>query len=409
MNSNKTKYIVLVGDGMADYPLKELGDRTPLEAANTPNMDRIASCGIGLAGTVPAGMEPGSDVANLCLLGYDPVLYQCGRSPLEAASMGVSLTKSQVAFRMNLVNLDRKSDGKIIMVSHSSGDITTDEAGLIVETLKQKMENTGITMYPGVAYRHLLVWEDGPEKAATIPPHNVLDQDMASYLNEASNDPVTLLIRGSWPVLKDHPVNMARKKAGKKEANSIWLWGQGKAPRIQPFMERFGLSGGVISAVDLIKGIGVYLGFQPIYVEGATGYLNTNYRGKAEGALRGLDDLDFMLVHVEAPDEASHNGNYKEKIQAIESFDRDVVGVVLEGLKKHEDYRIMVISDHFTPIVKKTHIADPTPFAWAGKKGLETSTGKPPFTERAARESGLFFEKGHELMPSFLHLENDNL
>ena len=409
MSANKTKYIVLVGDGMADYPLKELGGRTPLEAANTPNMDRIASCGIGLAGTVPSGMEPGSDVANLCLLGYDPTLYQCGRSPLEAASMGVSLTKSQVAFRMNLVTLDWRPDGKIIMVSHSSGDITTDEAGRIVETLKKEMGAADITMYPGVAYRHLLVWDDGPEKAATIPPHNVLDQDMSSYLNEASNDPITGLIRRSWHVLKGHPVNMARKNAGKKEANSIWLWGQGRAPQIQPFTERFGVSGGVISAVDLIKGIGVYLGFRPIRVEGATGYLNTNYRGKAEGALKGLEDLDFMLVHVEAPDEASHNGNYKEKIQAIDSFDRDVVGLVLEGLKKHEDYRVMVISDHFTPIVKKTHIADPTPFAWAGKKGLESPGEKVPFTERAARDSGLFFEKGHELMPAFLSRENDKL
>jgi 2,3-bisphosphoglycerate-independent phosphoglycerate mutase len=409
MISNKTKYVVLVGDGMADYPLKELGGRTPLEAADTPNMDRIASCGIGLAGTVPDGMEPGSDVANLCLLGYDPTLYQCGRSPLEAASMGVSLTKSQVAFRMNLVNLDRRPDGKIIMGSHSSGDITTPEAGLIVETLKKEMGNADITMYPGVAYRHLLVWEDGPEKAATIPPHNVLDQDMSSYLNEDSDDPVTALIRSSWPVLKDHPVNMVRKKAGKKDANSIWLWGQGRAPRIQPFMERFGLTGGVISAVDLIKGIGVYLGFRPIHVEGATGYLDTNYRGKAEGALQGLEDLDFMLVHVEAPDEASHNGNYKEKIQAIESFDREVVGVVLEGLNKHEDYRIMVISDHFTPVVKKTHIADPTPFAWAGKKGLESPGNKVPFTEKAAGASGLFFKKGHELMPCFLTRQGGNI
>jgi len=409
MTSSKTKYIVLVGDGMADYPLKELGGRTPLEAANTPNMDRIASCGTGLAGTVPAGMEPGSDVANLCLLGYDPTLYQCGRSPLEAASMGVSLTKSQVAFRMNLVSLDWRPDGKIIMISHSSGDIGTDEAGRIVDTLKKEMGSADITMYPGVAYRHLLVWEDGPEKAGTIPPHNVLDRDMSAYLDGGSTDPVTALIRRSWPVLKEHPVNILRKRAGKKEASSIWLWGQGRAPQIQPFMERFGLRGGVISAVDLIRGIGVYLGFRPIHVEGATGYLNTNYRGKAEGALMGLEDLDFMLVHVEAPDEASHNGNYREKIQAIESFDRDVVGVVLEGLKKHDDYRIMVISDHFTPIVKKTHIADPTPFAWAGKKGLETLTGKTPFTERAAKESGLFFEKGHELMPSFLARENEKL
>jgi 2,3-bisphosphoglycerate-independent phosphoglycerate mutase len=409
MSINKTKFIVLVGDGMADYPLKDLDGRTPLEVAYTPNMDRIASCGIGLAGTVPAGMEPGSDVANLCLLGYDPLLYQCGRSPLEAASMGVKLGDNQVAFRMNLVNLDRGEYGKIIMVSHSSGDISTSEAGVIVKALKQEMETNDITIYPGVAYRHLLVWDDGPEKAATIPPHNVLDQDMSSYLDERSDDPVTGLIRRSWPILKDHPVNMERKKAGLKEANSIWLWGQGKAPRIQPFMERFGLKGGVISAVDLIKGIGIYLGFSPIHVEGATGYLNTNYRGKAEGALKGLEDLDFMLVHVEAPDEASHNGNYKEKIQAIESFDRDVVGVVLDGLKAHGDYRIMVISDHFTPIVKKTHISDPTPFAWAGKKRLDSATGKTPFTEKAATDSGLLFEKGHELMPSFLSHENSGI
>jgi 2,3-bisphosphoglycerate-independent phosphoglycerate mutase len=409
MTATKTKYIVLVGDGMADYPLKELDGKTPLEAANTPNMDRIASCGIGLAGTVPEGMEPGSDVANLCLLGYDPTLYQCGRSPLEAASMGVKLGENQVAFRMNLVTLDRSQYGKTIMVSHSSGDITTREAGQIVKALKQEMETRGISIYPGVAYRHLLVWDDGPEKAATIPPHNVLDQDMSSYLEESSNDPVIRLIRQSWPILKDHPVNIERRKAGLKEANSIWLWGQGKAPRMQPFMDKFGLKGGAISAVDLIKGIGIYLGFRPIHVEGATGYLNTNYRGKAEGALKGLEDLDFMLVHVEAPDEASHNGNYKEKIQAIENFDREVVGVVLEGLRQFEDYRIMVISDHFTPIVKKTHISDPTPFAWAGKKGLEAPQSKTPFTERAAKDSGLFFEKGCELMPAFIGSENEKI
>jgi len=406
MNNYKTKYIVLVGDGMADYPLKELGNRTPLEAAHTPNMDRIASCVIGLAGTVPPGMEPGSDVANLCLLGYDPTLYQCGRSPLEAASMGVPLAKDQVAFRMNLVTLDRRTDGKTIMVSHSSGDITTGEAALLVESLKQDMKISGITMYPGVAYRHLLVWDDGPEKAATIPPHNVLDQDMSSYLDEGLDDPVTVMIRRSWPILKDHPVNVERRRSGRKEANSIWLWGQGKAPRIPSFKERFGLNGGVISAVDLIKGIGIYLGFSPIHVEGATGYLNTNYRGKAEGALKGLEDLDFMLVHVEAPDEAGHNGNYKEKIQAIESFDRDVVGTVLEGLKKFKDYRIMVISDHFTPIIKKTHIADPTPFAWASKRGLESPAGKSSFAEKVAKDSGLLFEKGQDLMPSFLNPED---
>ncbi len=388
---------------MADYPLEELGGDTPLEAAETPNMDLIASCRIGLARTIPEGMEAGSDTANLSVLGYDPQSYLTGRSPLEAASMGVGLNSDQTAFRMNLVTLDRNIGDKVIMVSHSSDDISTEESSRIVEDLKKGLDLPGIDIYPGVAYRHLLVWENGPENIETIPPHDVLDQDMAGYLNGSSDDPIPGLIRRSWPLLADHPVNVERRRAGLNEANSIWLWGQGKTPEMPLFRDRYGLEGGVISAVDLIKGMGIYMGFKPIHVDGATGYLDTNYHGKAEGALEGIKKFDLVFLHVEAPDEAGHNANWEEKIQAIESFDKEVVGTVLEGMKEHTDYRIMVISDHFTPIVKKTHTNDPTPFAWAGKAELARMPGGSRFTERNAAGSGLFFEKGHELMSVFLH------
>jgi len=387
---------------MADYPIDELGGKTPLEQAYTPNMDRIASCRIGRVRTIPGSMEPGSDVANLSLMGYDPEKYHTGRSPFEAASMGVDLDSDQTAFRMNLVTLDRRSDGEIIMVSHSSGDITTDESNQIVEDLKRELHAPELSIYPGVAYRHLLVWENYIEGLKTIPPHDVLDQDMSSYLNNPSNDPVAELIKRSWPILENHPVNQRRKQKGLKQASSIWLWGQGKAPEIPGFHGKFGLAGGVISAVDLVKGIGQYAGFRSIYVEGATGYLDTNYQGKASGALQGLRDLDLVFLHVEAPDEAAHNGNFKEKIQAIEAFDEQVVGVVLEGLKGFKDYRVMVVSDHYTPVIKKTHTREPTPFAWAGKTELESASSKPAFTEMFAHKSGLMFDKGYKLMNAFL-------
>jgi len=403
MNSpNKTKYILLVGDGMGDYPLQELGGKTVLEAAETPHMDRIAACRIGLAKTIPNGVEPGSDVANLSILGYDPIIYNTGRGPFEAASMGINLKENQVAFRMNLVTLDQRSKDEIIMVSHSSGDITTQEAVEIVEILKREINAPDITIFPGVAYRHVLLWEDGPQEEETIPPHDVLGQNMALYLNHDSDNPVVNLIRGSWRILDGCPVNGKRSRAGLKEANSIWLWGEGRAPKIPLFTDKFGLRGGVISAVDLIKGIGVFAGFTPIHVEGATGYLNTNYMGKAEAALKGLESLDFIFLHVEAPDEMGHSGNYRDKIKAIEFFDQKVVGTVLDGLEVYDDYRIMVVSDHLTPIVKRTHTGDPTPFACATKDALRSVAAESAFTEISARESGLMFEKGHELITSFL-------
>jgi len=396
------KCVLLVGDGMGDYPLAELDGKTPLEAAHTPHMDRIAACRIGCVQTIPPGMSPGSDVANMSLLGYDPSVGLTGRAPFEAASMGIPLGTRDVAFRLNLVTLDFRSDREIVMVSNSSGEIPTPEGRAIVETLQSELIVPGVQIHSGVAYRHLLVWEDGPLSADTIPPHDVQDQNMAEYLDPNGGDPVVDLTRLSWPILAEHPVNQARRGEGLNEANSIWLWGQGKALKIPRFKDKFGLRGGVISAVDLIKGIGVYAGLQPIYVEGATGYLNTNFAGKAQGALTALEDLDFMFVHVEAPDEASHSGNIGEKIEAIEAFDDKVVGAVLKGLERFQDYRVMVASDHFTPISIKTHAIDPAPFGWATQSELAEGRTRGVFTEAAAKASGFRFEKGHDLMGAFL-------
>jgi 2,3-bisphosphoglycerate-independent phosphoglycerate mutase len=402
-NSQKQrKYIVLVGDGMADYPLDELGGKTPLQAAETPNMDRIAACRVGLVRTIPDGMEPGSDVANLSLLGYDPLVYHTRRAPFEAASMHVELKPEEVAFRMNLVTLDFNSDHEIIMVSHSSGDLPSEDAAQIVDTLKKELKFPDTMIYQGVGYRHLLVWQNGPEEAATIPPHDVLGQNMALYLNETADNRVQGLIRRSWPILEQHPVNRRRRQQKEKEANSVWLWGQGRAPKLPRFVDKYGVKGAVICAVDLLRGMGIYVGFEPLVVQGATGYLNTNYRGKADAALQALTRMDFVFLHVEAPDEAGHAGNWKEKIEAIENFDRKVVGTVLEGLGKFDDFRIMVVSDHLTPIPKRTHTAEPTPFAWASKKELNRAGTGAVFSEDSARNSGLLIEKGHELMDDFV-------
>lgn len=396
------KYMVLVGDGMADYSLPELGGKTPLEAAETPNMDRVASCRLGRVLTIPDGMEPGSDVANLSLLGYDPRRYHTGRSPFEAASMGVALAPGEVAFRMNLVTLEKPGDDRIVMASHSAGDITTTEGSALARALADGMSAPGVRIFPGVAYRHLLTWRDGPIGAKTLPPHDYLDCDVAPYLRSLKSDTVPDLIRRSWEILKDHPVNSERRARGMKEANSVWLWGQGTAPDLPRFTDIYKLSGGVISAVDLVKGIGAYAGFEPIHVDGATGYLDTNYIGKGNGAVDALRYLDFVFVHVEAPDEASHNGRIDEKINAIESFDRDVVGTVIERMGAVEDFKLMIATDHYTPISTRTHSREPPPFAWATGKELGKTTGTCGFNETDALKSGLFFRDGGEMMKAFM-------
>ncbi len=402
MAEKKTKYIILVGDGMGDYPIEDLGGKTPLEVANTPNMDRIASCRVGLVKTIPDNMSPGSDVANLSILGYDPEKYHNGRASLEAVSMGIRLKSDDIAFRLNLVSLDFKDNGNILMKSHSAGDISTEEAIPIIETLKEKLTYPGISIFSGVAYRHILVWNKGPFDILTIPPHDVIGQNMRDYLEKREYRAITDIIKRSWDILRNHPVNLKRRESGMNQANSIWLWGQGRAPRLPKFYDLYGLHGGTISAVDLIKGIGISAGLRPIHVEGATGYIDTNYKGKAEAALKSLDELDFIFLHVEAPDEAGHSGELELKITAIERFDREVVGTVLEGLEKFEDYRIMVISDHLTPLSLKTHTDELTPFAWATSAALKKNRRTSRFSEDSAKKSGIIHDPGHTLIRSFL-------
>jgi 2,3-bisphosphoglycerate-independent phosphoglycerate mutase len=316
--------------------------------------------------------------------------------------MGVELRADEIAFRLNLVTLERRAEDTIIMRSHSAGNLSAEEGRGLVETLGEALNDDNIRIYPGVAYRHLLVWKNGPDEVRTIPPHDVLDENMAPYLSESSDDSVVAFIRHSWGLLETHPVNERRRNQGLKEANSVWLWGQGKSPHYPLFSDMFNLHGGVISAVDLLKGIGALAGLERIHVEGATGYLDTNYAGKAHEALRALQELDFVFIHVEAPDEAGHSGDWEEKIEAIENIDEKVLGPLLEGLMGFPDFRIMVVSDHLTPVVRRTHTSGLTPFAWAEKSELRHSKKVKPFSEASANASGLIFDKGTDLLPEFL-------
>jgi 2,3-bisphosphoglycerate-independent phosphoglycerate mutase len=357
------KYLILVGDGMGDLPLAELDGRTPLQAAATPNMDRLAREGVlGLTQTVLPGKEPGSDTANMSLLGYDPAIYHTGRSPIEAAAMGVDLAPGEIAFRCNLVTLDHAA-GKTVMDNYSAGHIDSETAARLIETLDRELGREGLRFYAGVSYRHLLVWKDGPLGAATVPPHDRSGQSVDDVLNGGGGlELVAELTRASWPLLKGHPANSERLAQGKPAANSIWLWGQGTKPSFTTYQERFGLSGVAVSAVDLIKGLGVLAGLYPVEVPGATGWLDTNYEGKVAAALAGLEQGQVAYVHVEAPDEASHGGDLKLKLQAIEDFDRQAVGPLLQGLAQVGPHRVLLATDHFTPISTRTHGTQPVPY-----------------------------------------------
>jgi 2,3-bisphosphoglycerate-independent phosphoglycerate mutase len=399
------KYVVLIGDGMGDYPLEELSGKTPLQAASTPAMDFLAREGeLGLVKTVPPGFEPGSDVANLSILGYDPASCYTGRGPLEAGSMGITLSPDDVAFRCNLVTLDFMADGQVVMVDYSAGHISTEEARAIVADIRREVKVNGLTLYPGVSYRHLLVWAEGKEKLATVPPHDYTGKDVTAHWGVYQHDPNLInWIAQVLIILRDHPVNERRVKEGKKPANAVWLWGQGRMPYMPKFAERFGIKGAIISAVDLLKGIGVYAGLEPITVPGATGYLDTNYQGKAEYALAALKEKDLVVVHVEAPDEASHGGNLEEKIKAIENFDRKVVRVVVDGLAEFGEHRILLVTDHYTPISVKTHVGEPVPFAIfsSNRRGRPREAG---FNEVSAKETGLFIRDGFKLMERFIRI-----
>jgi 2,3-bisphosphoglycerate-independent phosphoglycerate mutase len=393
------KYVILIGDGMADYPLEELGNRTPLAAAQTPNMDFLATQGeLGLARTIPAGMEPGSDVANLSIMGYDPATYHTGRAPLEAASMGVSLGPQDVAFRCNLVTLHHQAGGDILMEDYSAGHISSNEAHELIGSINQTMGNGSRRFYPGVSYRHLLVWQGGQENWRTYPPHDLTGQSVRSYLaGEGTEKPLLELVKSSWKVLAKHEVNRLRQERGQRPATSIWLWGQGRAPQMPTLQELYGLTGAVISAVDLMRGIGIYAGLKPIIVPGATGYLDTNYAGKVEAALDALETMDFVYLHVEAPDEAGHTGELKNKLKAIEDFDYRVVGPMLQGLKTLGPHRVLLMPDHRTPLVLKTHSPEPVPFAMYDSR--QTGRGIPRrFNEVAAENTGLLIDKADLLL-----------
>ncbi len=393
------KYVILIGDGMADYPMEELGGRTPLAAAKTPNMDFLATQGdLGLARTIPEGMEPGSDVANLAIMGYDPAKYHTGRAPLEAASMGVSLETQDVAFRCNLVTLRHEAGGDIFMEDYSAGHISSNEAQELIVSINQTMGNGSRRFYPGVSYRHLLVWQGGQENWRTYPPHDLTGQSVRSYLaGEGKEKPLLELMKSSWPLLSKHAVNRLRQERGQKPATSIWLWGQGRAPQVPTLQELYGLTGAVISAVDLMRGIGIYAGLKPILVPGATGYLDTNYAGKVAAALDALETMDFVYLHVEAPDEAGHSGELKNKLQAIEDFDYKVVGPMLQGLKTLGPHRVLLMPDHRTPLSLKTHSPEPVPFALYDSRRPQ-GTRPRRFNEPAAEATGLLIDKADLLL-----------
>lgn len=395
------KVIILLGDGMSDERYSELGNKSPLQAAATPNMDFMAQHGqTGLAHTVPNGLPPGSDVANLSVFGYDPRNCYTGRSPLEAVSMGVSLGPDDVAFRMNLVTL-KPHGSSIYMQDFSAGHISTEEARELVEALQQGLGSPEIEFHPGVGYRHLMVWRGGKDGMTATPPHDITGKAILDHLPKgAGSETLINIMNHAQMLLHNHPVNKKRKDEDKLPANSIWLWGHGKTPRIAPYKEKFGLTGAVISAVDLIKGIGICAGLDIINVEGATGYIDTNYLGKAQAALAALEDHDFVYVHVEAPDEASHAGRMDHKIQAIEDFDRQVVGTVLEGIKKFGDYAILCTPDHPTPVKLMTHTSDPVPFIiYRGGEGK--GNGADSYDEFQASSTGFALE-GHALMQAIL-------
>ncbi|NOZ22178.1 MAG: cofactor-independent phosphoglycerate mutase [Planctomycetes bacterium] len=395
------KYAVLIGDGMADYRLKALKFRTPVEAARTPNMDWIAAHGvIGLTSTIPKGMGPGSDVANLSIFGYNPAKHfrNVGRGPLEAAAMGLTLHRDDMAYRCNLVTIDIDSGE---MIDHGCGDIESADARKIIEFIRRHMETGKIRFFPGVSYRHILLIRNGPPEPDIVGPHDILGKNSRKYLprKKVLRD----LVLRSQEMLRDCPVNERRIAKGKRPATSIWPWGSGGALRLPSFKSKFGLSGAVISAVDLIKGIGVSIGLEALDVPGATGTLDTNYKGKAEQALRALKKKDFVYVHVEAPDEASHHGDPKEKVEAIERFDRLTVGTILKGMKRFGEYAILVMPDHPTPIRTRTHAPDPVPFA-VFSTSLEFTEEGRAFSEREAKKSSIRV-KGHELMGKFLKNE----
>ena len=404
------KYAVILGDGMADWKIPALGGKTCLESARTPVMDALApKAELGRFRTVPEGFKPGSDVANMSVLGFDPAKYYTGRSPLEAVAMGISLNETDVTLRANLVTLSGGgSFEQLTMADYSAGEISTEEARELIEYLKKELDGDGFTLYPGISYRHCLVVKDGATGHDLTPPHDISDKKIAAYLPKGKNGATYLaMMKRSYELLKDHPVNRRRIAEGKNPANSLWLWGEGTKPALENFTAKTGLKGGVISAVDLVKGIALLADMKFIPVEGATGNYDTNFPGKAEAAARELTDggLDYVYIHMEGPDECGHHGDVEHKIFSIEQIDGLVVKTLKERLEAAgEDYCMLICPDHPTPCAIKTHVADPVPYLlYTNVKDLDN--GAKRYTEAEAKNTGVFIEKGYTLLDRMLKIK----
>ncbi len=400
------KYIVVLGDGMADYAVSEFDGKTVLETAEKPNMDYMSEHGeLGLVRTVLDGMKPGSDVANLSVMGYDTRKCYSGRSPLEAASIGVKLKDNDVTFRANLVTLsDEENYADKTMLDYSAGEITTEEASQLIEAVERELCTDKIHFYSGVSYRHLLVWEGGSLDVSLTPPHDISDKKITDWLPKGENaDKLLELMEKSEKILKNHPVNQKRVKEGKNPATSIWVWGEGSKPQLEKFSDKYGLKASVISAVDLIKGIAICADMKSIDVEGATGNWDTNFDGKARAAFDTLtkDGADLVYIHMEAPDECGHQGNAEKKKLSVELIDEKVVGFLRKQLADEGiEYKMLILPDHPTPISLKTHVSDPVPYVIYSSK--EDGGSGLCYTEANAEKTGIYIDKGHELMRHFI-------
>lgn len=398
------KYVILQGDGMPDHKLPHLGGKTPLEAARTPNLDHVARSArvFGMAKTIPEHLPPGSDVGNLSVLGYDPTLYYTGRSPLEAASIGIELGETDVSLRCNLVTF-RNRRGRILMEDHSAGHITDAEAGELVESLAEEIDCGEFSLHQGVSYRHLLLWRGGNADIRTTAPHDIPGSEISPWLPSGNGaEKLLSLMEKSREILEGHPVNAKRRAKGKNTADSIWLWGQGTRPAMPTFEELYGISGAVISAVDLVKGIGKLAKMEVIEVPGATGYLDTNYAGKVAAALESLRRVDLAMIHIEATDETGHMGLADLKIRAVEDFDSKVVGPVLDGIRDFGEYRILIVSDHPTPVDVRTHVNEPVPFAILDSATVAAKESSFLYTEACAGSTGVMAEEGWKLMETLI-------
>lgn len=400
------KYLVMLCDGMADEPNEALGNSTPMEKANKPCMDSLAAkAEVGIVKTVAEDLKPGSDVANLSVLGYEPAVYYSGRSPLEAASIGIDLKDTDVTLRCNLVTLsdDEDYENKTIL-DYCADDISSEEAKILIEYIQEKLGNDVFRFYPGVSYRHCLVWSNGnPHPGVLTPPHDITGKVITDYIPKGEAvDELYDLMKKSYDLLKDHPVNQARIARGKRPANSIWLWGEGTKPLLDNFSEKFGIKGSMISAVDLLKGIAICAGMNSVDVDGATGYLDTNFDGKCKAAIEEFKNgADLVYIHVEAPDECGHRGEIENKVKAIEMIDEHILGPVVEFLKGYDDFAVLVCPDHPTPLSIRTHTSTPVPYLIYDSKN-EINSGVKVFCEKEARETGNYIEKGFTMMNYFL-------